>query len=64
LPDEARQMKGNRSILEIRNVKRRNQGYYECLGRYNLSPHYPIFAAKSYLGVKRKLYTERRKNEM
>ena len=38
-------------ILYIRKVKKEHQGYYECIGHYDLPPHYPIFSAKSYLKV-------------
>jgi len=37
--------------LEIVQVSKYHRGFYECLGNYNIGPHYPRFSAKTFLDV-------------
>jgi len=41
----------NYDTLYIGRVTREHQGFYECVGHYNRPPHYPTFAAKSFVQV-------------
>ena len=52
LPLAAYFVNNDHNTLHIRNVKKKHQGYYECIGRYNEPPYYPLFAAKSFLQVR------------
>ena len=52
LPDNVLQKK---STIEIRAVKKRNKGVYECIGKNKYSP-YALFSASVTLHVKSKLY--------
>ena len=52
LPPEAYFINDDYNTLYIRNVRKKHQGYYECIGRYNDPPYYPLFAAKSFLRVR------------
>ena len=51
LPEDVKINNKNKRLLTIEKVSKYHQGVYECIGNYNKSPYYPMFAAQSFLLV-------------